>query len=522
MAKMNSRDLKMWWQLLFRGRWYILVSIFLAIAGGLYYAFTANPVYESAATVMIIDTDLLSGSSLRFVPNNAAANTEIDFFRRRITSEDFLTSLIDSTDIRQDPKLNARITQLGYENPHFDREVIARQVYLEYLLTHISTRMRAYNLIEISARAPSSERAFRLASVVTRTAIAESQHNELQTVSVASDFSSQQLDIYRKRLDESENRLNSFRQSMMEEGLSESQLSSEKLTEVQSVKLSTDIDLQSKRDQMQKLLNGPLHDIPLTYRSQLDAEVQEIKSRLISRSQDVCEMLKKFSWKDAEVILLNQEIGQLKKELYERISSTVASSFSGQSPQIVAAAIRLEEVRADVASLQRSSEVLSGIISGHTNTMRRQPSQEGVRTKLERDVQINRQIYEALLQTTQGSQIRESAQVTETKMRFKLISPPQRPLERISPKRARGMFIALVLGCGIGLALVMIRETLDVTIRSVEDVSTLFKIPVLAAIPKIETRLEITRRRHRRYAVAVAIPILAIVSLMLVFRIFNQ
>jgi len=233
-------------------------------------------------------------------------------------------------------------------------------------------------------------------------------------------------------------------------------------------------------------------------------------------------MLKKFSWKDAEVILLNQEIGQLKKELYERISSTVASSFSGQSPQIVAAAIRLEEVRADVASLQRSSEVLSGIISGHTNTMRRQPSQEGVRTKLERDVQINRQIYEALLQTTQGSQIRESAQVTETKMRFKLISPPQRPLERISPKRARGMFIALVLGCGIGLALVMIRETLDVTIRSVEDVSTLFKIPVLAAIPKIETRLEITRRRHRRYAVAVAIPILAIVSLMLVFRIFNQ
>jgi uncharacterized protein involved in exopolysaccharide biosynthesis len=521
MANLNSRDLKMWWQLLFRGRYYIIVSMTLTIAAGLYYALTTAPVFESASTVMIIDTNLLSGASLRFVPN-ASQNNEVDYFRRRISSEGFLLQLLDSLDVDKDPKLQAKIAQLCYENPQIDRSVIARQVYVEHLLLRISTRMRAYNLIEISAQGPSSESAFKLATLVTNRAIAESQQNEIQTVSAVSDFTAEQLEIYRKRLDDSEARLNAFRQSVMEQGLSENELTSEKLTEIKSVKLSTDIELQSKRDQIQKILSGPLRDIPLSYRNQLDLELREVQSRLLRRSEDVCEMLKKFNWKDVEIILLNEEIGQLKKEINERIKTRVPAGFAAQSPQVIDAAVRLEEIRSDIAMLQRSSETLTGIIGGHNDLLRRQPSQEGLRTKLEREVQINREIYEALLQTTRGSQIRESAQVTETKMRFKLISPPQRPLERIKPQRSRAMIIAFFMGFGIGIALLLVRESLDVTVRSVEDVSRLFKIPVLAAVPKIETRAEITHRKYRRYAVAVAIPILAAVSLMLVFRIFIQ
>ncbi|HOX87503.1 MAG TPA: GNVR domain-containing protein [bacterium] len=519
MSTRKGIDWQMWWQLLLRRRYYIIISMFIALAGGLYLALTTVPVYQSASTVMIVDANLLSGASLRFVPSTSQVN-EIDYFRRRITSEGFLLRLLDSLEVEQDPKVVLKIDQLCAQNPFIEREVIAKQVYIEHLFKRISTRMKAYNLIEISAEGPSSEEAFRLATLVTELAIAESQQSQIQSVSAVSSFSSQQLDIYRKRLEDTENRLNAFKTSLTVQGLSENELSREKLSEIQSVKLSTDIDLQAKREQMQKLLSGSLRDITLSYRSDLDQTTRDLRQRVLKRTRDVCELLKKFSWRDVEIILLNEEIGQLKEQIYESIRNRVTVDLGTKSPTVVDAAIKLEELRLDVDILQNSTEILQEIIASHNDLIRRQPSQEGLRAKLEREVQINREIYEALLQANQGSQMRESAEVTETKMRFKLLSPPQRPLERIKPQRARMMFIALFLGLGLGLGMVMAREYMDTSLTSIDDVTNYFKIPVLAAIPKIETRLELTRQKHRRYAAAVAIPLIALVSVMLIYRIF--
>jgi polysaccharide biosynthesis transport protein len=514
----NTRDWQMWRQLLLRRRNYLIVSILLALAVGLFYAFTAAPVYESSSTVMIVDADLLSGAQLRFVPG-VPQQDEVEYFRRRITSEVFLHQLIDSLNLEQNAKLAAKIAQVCQENPLIDRKVVAQQLQVEHLLTRINTRMRSSNLLEISAKGPTSESAFHLASLVTNLAIAETQKSEIQTVSAASSFSSQQLEIYRKRLEDSESRLASFNQGIMDTDLSDTQLSPEKLAEVQSVKLSTEIDLQAKRDQMQKLTNGPLRGVSLAYQSQLDRDIHDLRQRMLKRTEDVCELLKKFSWRDIEIIQLNEELGQLKRDIYDRIRSSLAAYYSDQPSEVANAAIRMEEMRLDTFLLQRTSELLQNSIQSHNNQIRRQPSRDGLRTKLERDVLINREIYEMLLQTSRGTQMRESAEVKESQMKFKLLAAPQQPLERIKPKRKQVMMFALIIGLGLGLGLVLVRETLDVTVRNVDDVSRFLKMPVLAAIPKIETSLDKTRRKYRRLAAAVAIPLLAFVSVMLVYRI---
>ncbi len=513
----NSKDWQAWRQLLWRRRWYVIISATLAMAAGLFYAFTATPVYESSATVMIVDADLL-GSQLRFVPGSPQ-HDEIEYFRRRITSEGFLLQLMDSLDLSLDPKLAVKINQLSLENPAIDRKVVSQQVYIEHLLARISTRMRSYNLIEIDGKGRTSDDAYRLTHLVTSLAIAESQQSQIQSSSAAASFSSQQLEIYRKRLEDSESRLASFNQGLTETSLSDNQLSAEKLAEMQSVKLSTEIDLQAKRDQMQKLTAGTLKELPLGYEAQLDRDIHDLRQRMVKRTEDVCELLKKFNWRDVEIVLLNEEIGQLKREIYDRLENQVTLYLANQPPQIVNNAIRFEEMRLESYLLQHTSIVLQGIIQAHNNVVRRQPSQEGYRSKLERDVMINREIYEMLLQTSQGTKIRESADVKESQMKFKLLSAAQRPLERIKPKRKQIMILSLLLGLGLGGGLVLVREVLDVTVRTTDDVARLLKLPVLAAIPRIETTMEKTRRKHRRVAVAVGLPLLAFVSVMLVYRI---
>lgn len=508
----ESRDFRLWWQLFCRRRYYIIISVVFALLAGFYLAMTTPPEFQAAATLMIVDTDLLSGSQLRFVPGSPQHN-EVEYFRRRISSEGFLLQLLDSLDLHRNAKLNARIAQVAAENPHIDRAQIAAQLHSEYLLNRISTRMRSYNIIEISAREATSAGAFRLASLVTNLAILESQKSRIETVAEASDFTLQQLEIYRKRLEVSEARLAAFNQGVTERGISSGQLSAEKLTELQSIKLSTAIDLESRRTQMEQLRDTALSGLSLDYEAELDRELAAMTERMAQRTDDVCELVKRFRWEDVDVILLNEEIGQLKRDIFERIRQLLAGWWDGRSSEVVAAAVSYEQLRLEIRMLQRTSERMDASIEGHYALVRSRPSQDGYKVKLERDVVVNREVYEMLLQSSRGTQIRESAETKGAKMKFKLITAPQRPLERIKPQRAKIMVIALLAGLGLALAMVMVREAVDITLRSIEDVSRHLDVPVLAAIPRIETRKEQARRQRLRRLAVLAVPFLALVSL---------
>ncbi|NLP09541.1 hypothetical protein GX408_03985, partial [bacterium] len=279
------------WRTLMRHKLIIFCVTTACLITGLLVALLTPEKYESMATVMIQETDLLSGSQLRFVPNYPQRE-ELEMLRRRISSHEFLVKLVDSLSIKNNPKLAALIQQTRYEHPGIDPQIIAEQKYVEHLRRLISARLVSYNMIEIKATGPTAHEAYVLARAMTKMAIQESKENQEKTISAASTFSTQQMELYKKKLTEAENRLFAFNRGVVDAQLGQSELTPEKIQELEAVLLSNHIELQTKQSQLEEM-NGIRRRISAEHRREMDRARADIKRQLLSRSQDLNQLLKK-------------------------------------------------------------------------------------------------------------------------------------------------------------------------------------------------------------------------------------
>ncbi len=522
MANSHSKikDWRIWWQIFWRKKYILFWSLFLSIAFGLIYSFITPPEYESLATIMYSDFDVLINSSMR-VPG-VPQREDIESFRRRITGTDFMLSLVDSLGIQSDPKVVAQIQKLHFEHPDVKKEELARQVYIEHLQKRISTRMKAYNLVEIRAAGRTSDAAFRLATLLTHLAMAESRESQIRSVNIASSFSYQQLEIYKKKLAEAEDALNSFNNASVNDVLVGDKLDDDKLQELQAYKMSSEFELQAKLEQIQGLRARELKGAGLGYKQETVIALTDLRSRLLQRTEELCQLLKRFNWRDIEVIQLNEEIANLKNNANDRLRTAISIYYAGVFPAVQEAAVKMESLQLDVDLLQHAISLVSAIIQGHNEQLRQQPSREATKSRLEREVAVNQQIYDLLLEQVRGAQIRESAQLRESQLKFKLIAPPQAPLERVKPHRRRIMMVAVYLGCMLGFGIIIGLETIDASIKNVEDAVNYLGVPVLGTIPRIVSRSEEQKERRTKRIIAVVLPIMAAFGVIIAYRLFMQ
>ncbi|MBN1542713.1 hypothetical protein JW992_11260, partial [candidate division KSB1 bacterium] len=250
--KSNLKDWQLWFQI-FRKKWYIpALALFLSASIGLFLAFTIDAEYESTSTLMILDTDLLSGSSLRFVPSVPQLQ-EIDYLRKLITSNDFLMHLFDSLDVKSDPQFIQRVEELSHRYSHMPKSELIFQLYVEELRKQIDTRNSGFNIFEIRARGKTPEKAYELCSLITRMAIDETQKRQLQSVSAATSLGHELLAVYRQRMNEAENQLKAFNRGLTQSAVESSLLNANKYAEIQSLVLSTQIEKKTKEEEIQEL-----------------------------------------------------------------------------------------------------------------------------------------------------------------------------------------------------------------------------------------------------------------------------
>ena len=98
---------------------------------------------------------------------------------------------------------------------------------------------------------------------------------------------------------------------------------------------------------------------------------------------------------------------------------------------------------------------------------------------LKRDAETNRQLYQDLLQRLKEAGV--SAGLRSSNIR--VVDVARTPTHPITPNVPRNLELGLLLGlaCGIGLAFVL--ESLDTSIRNMEEISAISTLPALGTIP---------------------------------------
>lgn len=113
------------------------------------------------------------------------------------------------------------------------------------------------------------------------------------------------------------------------------------------------------------------------------------------------------------------------------------------------------------------------------------PLQEQQLAKLQRDYSVSENIYQRLAQRLETAKISQTLEDTESSMKFKILEPARLPLEPIKPNKPLFILAGLIIGMGLGAALIYIIELSNTSIRNMEEARNLLELPIFGSVAVI-------------------------------------
>ena len=156
------------------------------------------------------------------------------------------------------------------------------------------------------------------------------------------------------------------------------------------------------------------------------------------------------------------------------------------------------EVAAQIAMLRNREEFLNRQIGELQQKNRELPTLELSLQRLQREAKTNDDLLSLLKTKHQEALIKEAEQIEEVS----IVRPATEPDAPIGGETANTMLVGAVLGLAIGLVLAFVRENLDTSIGTIEDVESYLGVPVLGVVPHIDSRETAQRILERRPALA--------------------
>lgn len=477
-------DIREYWQIFYRRKIFFIIPFLLCLVIGVILIIVTKPVYQSSSVVQISQRQLLSPVMAEFVPG-ITLEERVTNLQNKIVSYAYLKRLIETLNLYDDPKTKAIVEKIRDNYPNLTTREITDLFWIETLRKLITVRQDGFEYIEIIAQGNTHEMAYNFAKMLTQIFIDESLRLEVGGIREAIEFSSEQLAIYKQKLDDSEERLRRYRESTLQREIENPGIASANVDKIHATLTATDYDINKANERLYSL-NSRLRELNINYKSPNNNLLNSLKARLQESVIELSKLMLDYNWQDIKILKLNSEIDTLQEEFRKEIERQIKyqNIFVG-SPEI-AIIIEKEITTMEVGILNRKRETLSNMVEIYKARLSAGPSREITLARLQQDVESNRQMYLQFLQQTRGSEIKEALQKTEADFAFKIVEPAIDPIRPIKPNRVNMMIMSIVLGAFIGLGIISLLEFLDHSFKNVDNIEKFLKLPVLGTMPYIE------------------------------------
>jgi polysaccharide chain length determinant protein (PEP-CTERM system associated) len=330
----------------------------------------------------------------------------------------------------------------------------------------------------------------------------------------AEQFLTQQISDYEKRLQAAEGRLADFKRQNA--GLLPG-ATGDYFTRLRGY--SDDLDnkrlalqvAEQKRDELQRQLSseepmlGGLHGGA----GDTTSEIRETQARLD-------ELLLRYTDKHPDVIAARRTLEDLKKRQQLEIAavrrgdpSALASSGMATNPVYQGIRLQLSQADVEVAAARRQVADQEDKITELRKMINTAPEVEAEFARLNRDYDITRGQYQALVDRLSRAKLSDKAEATGV-VRFEVVDPPTGTMHPVSPDRPRLILSVLLGGLVAGVGVAYLLHQLRPVFTSARQLSELTQLPVLGTVSM--TWLERHKARERRavwvYAAATCVLVL--------------
>jgi succinoglycan biosynthesis transport protein ExoP len=485
-------DLRQLIRVLLRRRWLLLLPWVAAVLVGVTAAFLLKPIYVSQASLMLEQPQALTGPLGGMVGGGVSGEQQAEMMREHVHSTPFLRGVISASGLKTDPVARAWALAASKRSsgPAADQEV---EVFLvEYLRGSVDVRRERGDVFVITVEAFEPERARRLAESVANQFVMASKAAQLDATRATQIFSMEQQEVYRRKLVESEGRLEAA--SRAAQGGDGPQLDAASVARARGLLDQANLEIEEQRQKLAGLksqlqgrgLDSSLEALSSPRAATLAAQLQELDRQLSAA-------LLSESGSDGGAgvrLLISRKYAELETEL-DRGAVVALPSIPADAHDLL---VRTRLAQADLAAKQTGRDEIARQVSGYQREQSLSPDRDLAVQRLRQEVESNRTLYNSFVQQAAASQISEAFQNARVGGRFSVLEPASRPLAPAKPNRPLIVVLAFVLGGIVGVGTVLVVEQHDESMKDAQEVESLLGLPVLGAVPRVGELGRSTRR----------------------------
>jgi polysaccharide chain length determinant protein (PEP-CTERM system associated) len=486
-----------------RFRWFGVAAAFIVALTGWSMVFALPDRYEADARVFV-DTRTALKPALQGLTTDQNVDAQINYVRQSLLEGPQLEKIAVDTGVLPaavtDPRARGRILN-GLSNSialtvssagdQGDERSTAGSIY-------------SFHYLDVNR-----ERALHVVEALLSTFVEETLGGKRQGSEQAQKFLEAQIKDYEQRLTSAEDRLAAFKKKNVglmpsEQGGYFTQLQNE--TDA-AKKAETDLAIAlSRREELAKQLHsdeaisatggsGPAAGGRGTGGGDTLSRIQDAQARLD-------ELLLKYTDRHPDVIAARATLDELKNRRAAELDSlkrgdagAVASSGAGNNPvyQNIQLALNKEDV--EIAALRRQLAQHQSTVAELRERLNSAPQVEAEFQQLNRDYDVNKAQYTALMESYQKARLGERADNAGS-VRFEVVLPPTAPVSPVWPRRTYLLALICLAAMGAGAGITYGLSLLKPIVSSVRSVNEITPFPVLGVVGSAFPSRE--RRQFRR------------------------
>lgn len=465
-------DLMAIFNVLWRGKiWIMAMAVFGFIFGGLYAFRVAVPIYPATAVIQLNAqgenvVDLQSVVADTLLTGGWADQSRMSTEIIAMTSRNMMSKLVDHLDLMEDPRYNSDLmvgekSERGFSLRRFfyqlfsaKSDVVAVEETPEYLLEktrneiidilagtlRVSTIGETYTF-EVSAVTTNPAESVRLVNGLAEVYIQDSVDEKFEATEKASEWLSEKAAELKIELQESEQRIKEFSDGT-------------NLISEENLALLT-IQLKDLRERISAL--------------ETDSNASLVKFQNLKTSIEVG---------DVQMIADAATDGRLAQLAPRVLSGTIERRVFDTRAQSILSQLKTVSERG-----QQQLEALAGSEKSLRKKIEEQSDDLVELQQLQRETQASSLLYESFL-----------SRLKEISVQQGLLSPSSRLLSpaiaqnKSAPRRPTIMMTAMILAAMLASAILLLREWMNNTFRSPEDLENFSGLPLLGSIPKLKER----------------------------------
>ena len=504
---------------IWRYRWYVVLLTWIVVLVGWSIVFILPDKYTVTSRIHV-DTDSILKPLLRGLTVETDISDRVALMNRTLLSRPNLERLIDMVN------LDYGVDSEGGKEALLGE--LERGIELSNVAVSSGNRRQSHNLYMISYHNTDPTLARDVVESLLKILVSKTLGDQREDSEAAQKFLDIQIKEYESLLIGAENRLKEFK--LKNSGLTpdSGQTFFTRIGNVNTVLSQSRLELREAtnrraelRRQLKEMRDAYGSDVVGSVYAQhpLDERVEALQTRLD-------ELLLQYTDQHPDVVAVKESIEVLvkrrRKEL-ESSSQTISAPALENNPIYQQTQITLGEVGAGIASLTvrvNEYETRLGELEKMVDVL---PEVEAQLKRLDRDYEVNKERYEALIERRESAKLSGLADTSGDEVKFRIIDPPRVPLKPSDPKRPMLASAVLFIGLAVGIGFAFILSQINPAIYNQLMLKDISGLPVFGVISRVVTdEMEVRQKNELRKFIYVIILLVFAYSGVMYLHLFGK